>query len=700
MKQFSSIFTPFRFIFIFIWIFTSLVFTPGKAQETKPNFIVILADDLGYADVGVYGATEIRTPNIDILAQGGTRFTSFYSNSAVCCPTRAAFLTGRYSNRVGIDNVITLTGPPSTNGIKDSEVTLAEVLKTLGYTTTLVGKWHLGHLPEYNPTLHGFDSFFGLAYSNNYNEGKVPLYRNTEIIEQETDQTLLTHRFTQEALDFIDLNKTRPFFLYLAYTAPHVPLYAHPDFVGKSQGGLYGDVVEELDWGVGQVMDKIQSLGLSDNTLIVFSSDNGPWIYQGENGGSAGPFYCGKGSYFEGGIRVPFITRWPGRIPAGRVLDNYGAFFDLYPTIINLAGGTIPPDKVIDGNDITGMLLGNGGRSDDDIVFTFNSKNRAIRAGRWKFHPPYSGGYIWADECGSAAHPELLYDIINDPGETTNLASQKPAVVSFLKGELSAFRQSLGQPNNQPPLANFTTRVSPTNPKLITFDASNSSDKEGNLKNYNWNFGDGKTGSGKIINHTYTNTGTYIITLKVKDAGNLTDGIITDITLGSPSSTPTPTSTTSPTTTPSTTPEPIVNMLKNPGFEEGTTGWGGISGATTIDPSVFHGGVKSLKEPAASSDRIVTQSVIVSGGVQYRVSSWIKTQGISNQARISVQFKDSANNLISTFFVGGSLVGDNNWSFRTADLTTPTNAVSAQLRLVVRNGSGTAWFDDTSFASR
>jgi arylsulfatase A-like enzyme len=504
----------------------------AQSQVTKPNFIVILADDLGYGDLGVYGAEKIDTPNLDQMAVEGVRFTSFYSNSTICTPTRTAFLTGRYSSRVGLDFIIPLTGAGSDQGLPAGELTLPEVLKDAGYTTAIVGKWHLGHQDQYNPTLHGFDTWFGVPYSNSYNDGDIPLYRDTQIIENPVDQTYLTQRYTEEALAFIEENAANPFLLYLPHTFPHIPLHASPDFQGTSEGGLYGDVVEEIDWSVGQILAKLASLGIDENTLVVFTSDNGPWTFQGDSGGSPGPFFCGKGSFFEGGVRVPFIAWWPGTIEPGRVVGDLAATFDLFPTIANLAGASLPAGTVIDAQDIRGLLLGTGQRADDELVFTLDQIARGVRAEEWKLLLEYPGGPGWMDECGSEPHPLLLYNIQDDPGETTNLAAQYPGVVDYLEGEVSAFQESLAQPDNQPPVANFVSFPTGEDGLTLLFEADPSFDADGNLVSYEWNFGDGAFGTGVQVTHTYAAYGRYVVTLRVEDDGGLSDGKLATLRLG------------------------------------------------------------------------------------------------------------------------------------------------------------------------
>lgn len=305
----------------------------GDVAAKKPNFVIILCDDLGYGDLGCYGNPVIRTPNLDRMAVEGQKWTDFYVADSVCTPSRAALLTGRLPIRNGMTNDTTrVLFPYSAGGLPQNEITIAEALKPVGYTSACIGKWHLGHLPQYLPTSQGFDYFFGLPYSNDMDctnklawkmEGleqaktdwfNVPLMRNEQIIERPADQHTLTKRYTDEAVKFIQQNKTRPFFLYLAHTYPHVPLFASKDFKGKSRRGLYGDIVEELDWSVGKVLGTLKEEGISENTFVVFTSDNGPWLLKERFGGSAGLLRDGKGTTWEGGMREPCIMYWPGKL--------------------------------------------------------------------------------------------------------------------------------------------------------------------------------------------------------------------------------------------------------------------------------------------------------------------------------------------------------------------------------------------------
>jgi arylsulfatase A-like enzyme len=345
---------------------------PAPALPAKPNIVLILADDLGYGDIGIFGAKDIRTPNIDGLANKGIKFTEFYCPSPVCSPTRAGLLTGRYPRRMGIDGVFF---PESFTGIPASEVTMAEALKEQGYATSIVGKWHLGHHKQYLPLQNGFDEYFGIPYSNDM-MGTVYM-RGDEVVEYKVDQRYTTKTYTEEATKFIGKNKNKPFFLYLAHSMPHVPLYASPEFEGKSKRGLYGDVIEELDWSVGQVLQALQQHGIAENTLVIFTSDNGPWMAFDVEGGSPGPLREGKQTTFEGGMRVPTVAYWPGKIKAGSVYDNIATQFDFFPTFMKMAGAAnYQPKNPLDGEDIMPVLTGKGKRKGDELLYYFSGKFR------------------------------------------------------------------------------------------------------------------------------------------------------------------------------------------------------------------------------------------------------------------------------------------------------------------------------------
>ncbi len=384
------------------------------AYDGPPNIVLILADDLGWADVGAYGARGYATPNLDRMAAEGIRFTSFYAPNPACSPTRAAIMTGSYAPRVGIPEVL---GPRSRRGLSPDETTIAELLRGEGYATIAVGKWHLGDHPAFLPTAHGFDSYFGIPYSNDMSPAKannpreganawypeLPLVRDTTVIEREPDQTQLTRRYTEEVVRFIGEHADRPFFAYLAYAFPHVPLWASEAFAGSTQQGLYGDVVAEIDWSVGQILAALAEHGLDDRTIVAFTSDNGPWLVFGNHAGSAGPFREGKATTFEGGHRVPAIVRWPGRVPAGTVTPLLATGMDFLPTFARLAGATLPTDRVLDGHDISSLLTGEQtvANSPYERFFYYRSGElQAVRSGKWKLHVPHGYPSIHGAEIG------------------------------------------------------------------------------------------------------------------------------------------------------------------------------------------------------------------------------------------------------------------------------------------------------------
>jgi arylsulfatase A-like enzyme len=429
--------------------------------DRPPNIILVYADDLGYADIGPFApanaAAKPRTPNLDRLAAEGTRLTNFYVAQAVCSASRAALLTGAYSNRVGLVGALNHT---ATHGLNPEETTIAELLKQRGYATAIVGKWHLGHQAPFLPSRHGFDEYLGLPYSNDmwprHPQRKnffpdLPLIDGEVAIELNPDQADLTRRYTGRAVQFIEKNRARPFFLYLAHTMPHVPLFASDDFTGKTGQGLYGDVIAEIDWSVGRLLDAVRRLNLDGDTLVLFTSDNGPWLSYGSHAGSAGPLREGKQTAFEGGVRVPFIARWPGRIPKGAVRHQPAMTIDLLPTFAKLAGAPGPP-RPIDGRDMW-PVIGNarGAAPHDALYFYWNTELHAVRSGRWKLHLPHP--YQAVEVPGKDGMPgkmvrreiELsLFDLERDPGESTNLAAQNPAVVSRLMAFVERARADLG----------------------------------------------------------------------------------------------------------------------------------------------------------------------------------------------------------------------------------------------------------------
>ncbi len=425
----------------------------------RPNFVIIFTDDQGYQDVGCFGSPNIKTPNLDRMARQGMRFTDFYVGQAVCTASRAALLTGCYPNRVGLLGAL---GPKSKVGISDKELTIAQVLKTRGYATAIFGKWHLGDSPQFLPTRHGFDEYFGLPYSNDMwpnhpanpkNYPPLPLIQGEQIVGIMPDQTQLTTRYTQHALSFIERNKDRPFFLYVAHNMPHVPLHVSDKFKGKSKRGLYGDVIMEIDWSVGQILASLKSNGLDEKTLVVFTSDNGPWLLYGNHAGSALPLREGKTTTFDGGLREPCIMRWPGKIPAGTVCRELAATMDLLPTFVRLAGAEVPRDRIIDGRDIWPLMSAQpGATTPHEAYFYYWGKHlQAVRSGKWKLHlahdydhpdPPGHDG-----KPGKYAKREIsvaLFDLETDIGETKDLAAQHPEVVTRLQALAKQCREDLG----------------------------------------------------------------------------------------------------------------------------------------------------------------------------------------------------------------------------------------------------------------
>jgi arylsulfatase A-like enzyme len=433
------------------------------SAQRPPNFIIIYADDLGYADIGPFstrsGDARPRTPNLDRMAEEGIRLTNFYVAQAVCSASRMALLTGAYPNRVGIQGALNHTAK---HGINPAEMTIAEVLKPRGYATAIFGKWHLGHEQPFLPLQHGFDEYFGLPYSNDmwprHPQQKnfypdLPLIEGDKVVKVDPDQSQLTTWYTERAVTFIERNRDKPFFLYVPHSMPHVPLFVSGKFKGKTAQGLYGDVVAEIDWSVGQILEAVKRANLDDNTLVIFASDNGPWLSYGNHAGSQGTFREGKATTFEGGIRVPFVARWPGRIPKGAVGDLPAMTIDLLPTLAGLAGAPISTERTIDGLNIWPLLAGQRAAKapHDALYFYWGRELHAIRSGKWKLHLPHP--YQALEQSGADGAPgkyvrkeiELsLFDLELDPDETTNVAGANPAVVKKLQEYVERAREDLG----------------------------------------------------------------------------------------------------------------------------------------------------------------------------------------------------------------------------------------------------------------
>ncbi len=428
--------------------------SPTRAQSAPPNIVFILADDVGYSDLSCTGADDISTPNIDQLARAGVRFTSYYAPAPTCTPSRAGILTGCYAQRVGLPVVL---NPSDKIGISSSEITLPEILKRQGYATALIGKWHLGQQPQFNPTRHGFDYYFGIPYSNDFGPERhpgwpaIPLYRNDRIIEQPVKLETLTERITQESIDFITKNKNHRFFLMITHVAAHTPWIVSDKFKGKSKAGPYGDFIQAMDWSVGEVTKTLRDLHLDDHTMVIFASDNGPLdhrmpelekLYGDAAKVTRGDEFLrgGKGSSWEGGVRVPCIVKWDGKTAQGRQVNELTAGIDWLPTLATIAGAGAPNDRIIDGKDITPLIVNSIARSPHDVFYYYRGNAlEAVRSGQWKLH--------LAHDTRKGKVPEQLFNLDGDVREQHDAAKEQPQVVADLEALAEQARDDLGDSN-------------------------------------------------------------------------------------------------------------------------------------------------------------------------------------------------------------------------------------------------------------
>lgn len=407
-----------------------------------PNIIILFCDDMGYGDMGNTGHTTIRTPNLDRLAMDGMRFTNFYSGSPACTASRYALLTGRYPVRSGFSWVLY---PKSERGIHPKEITIAEALKKKGYATAAYGKWHLGSTkPDYLPLQNGFDEYLGLPYSNDMIPPKwasIPLWSNNDTLELDPDQTQLTKLYTQKAIDFIDENQDQPFFIYLPYAMPHVPLFPGADFAGGSKRGPYGDVIEEIDWSVGAIREALEAQGLAENTLVFFTSDNGPWIIKDEKGGSSGLLRDGKGSTWEGGMHVPGIAYWKGKIQGGSVSLEVASTLDILPTVLDITQQEVAAGQVLDGESLVERFSGEEGK-EHQPYFYYGQGNQlfAVRKGPWKLHIKT---YSQTGETYFEKEMPLLFNLDIDPSEKYECSEKEPAVVEELLGLIAKHQEKI-----------------------------------------------------------------------------------------------------------------------------------------------------------------------------------------------------------------------------------------------------------------
>ena len=461
MKILSSVIPPGRLLQFALLLTIAAVVGACAKPTLRPNVVLILTDDQGWADLGSYGASDLHTPNLDRLAMGGTRFTDFYSVAGSCSPSRAALLTGMYPQRVSIPGVLM---PQSNRGLHPDERTLAEMLWDLGYATACFGKWHLGHAPQHLPTNHGFDAYFGIPYSNDMTPDStknpnpyarrhppLPLVEGVTTVETEPDQTQLTRQYTERAIAFIEAHHDEPFFVYLPHTFPHMPLHVSDEFAGKTPRGLYGDVIMEIDWSTGRIMEAIERYGLAKKTLVIFTSDNGPWLIKSPYSGSAGMLREGKGTTFEGGHRVPTLMSWPGVIPAGQVSRIVASGLDIMPTIAAVTDAPPGPFS-FDGRNLIPEVRGEAS-SVVPFFFYAGRQLQAVRAGQWKVHVPHRYRSIHGGMLATPTHPGAyrqdsiglaLFDLATDPAESVNLAGTYPDTVRHLMSLIDRMRVDLG----------------------------------------------------------------------------------------------------------------------------------------------------------------------------------------------------------------------------------------------------------------
>lgn len=460
MKNFKIICCIILFLHVFS-IQAQNALPGGKELDSKPNIIVVFADDLGYGDLSCYGNPTIITPHLDKMAHEGQKWTSFYAAASVCTPSRAGLMTGRYPIRSGMcSDKSRVLFPNSTGGLPVGEITIAEQLKKAGYAADAVGKWHLGYQKEFLPTSHGFDSYFGIPYSNDMDRANteglthkevfweadikyfdVPLIKNKREVERPANQHTLTKRYNEAAVQFIKENQKNPFFLYLAHNLPHVPLFASNDFLGKSKRGLYGDVLMEIDHGVGEIIKTLKETGLDKNTLVVFNSDNGPWLVYDDHGGSAGLLKEGKGTTWEGGMRVPGIFWMPGKINPG-VITEIGSTLDLFTTASKMANIDLPTDRITDGIDLGPVLFGTEKKGRKGLIYYRGQSIYAARKGAYKLHYITETAYI-KDTKKTIYKEPLLFNLDTDPEERFNITGENTEKVKEIHKMVEAHRLSV-----------------------------------------------------------------------------------------------------------------------------------------------------------------------------------------------------------------------------------------------------------------